>query len=129
MIDPAYAEIVHWRRNPFRVLSCKLGKAFVLEMGRLFCAYAENFPLEEIAFKCLMIMPALLLQRPHRSAKTKEHSICLEHRLIAQKWGDINALLHEIPTIQNQLLNDVSREKSEAQLAYFFANLMLVGKV
>ena len=99
VIDHAYAETVHWHRNLLKVPLGKGCKAFVLEMGRLFRAYAKNSPLEQIALKCMMTMPALLLQRPHRSAKTKKHSICLQRRLISWKQGDIDALLHEGCTI------------------------------
>ena len=82
-----------------------------------------------IALKYVMTMPALLIQRPHRSAKTKEHSICLERRLISWKQGDIDALRYEGCSTQNQLLSDLSRERSEAQIAGSIANLMFTGKV
>ena len=99
VIDRVYAGIVHWRRNLFKVPSGKVGKAFVSEMGRLLHAYAENSPLERIALKCAMTMPALLLRRPHRSAKTKEHSMCLERQLKSWEKGDTGDLLHEGRTI------------------------------
>ena len=129
MIDHAYAETVHWRRNLFKIPSGRVGKAFVSEMGHLFRAYAQNSLLEQIALKCVMTMPALLLQKPPRFAKPKKHSICLERRLTSLKHGDIDALLHEGRTIQNQLLNDLSRERSDAQVARSFANLMFMGNV
>ena len=84
-----------------------------------------------IALKYVMTMPALLIQRPHRSAKTKELSICLECRLLSWKQGDIDAHRYEGCSIQNQLvlLSDLSRERSEAQIAGSIANLMFMGKV
>ena len=40
-IDKAYDEVVHWRRNIFKIPSGKQGKAFVQEMASLFLSYAE----------------------------------------------------------------------------------------
>ena len=77
VINHAYTETVHWCGPPFKVPSIKVGKAFVSEIGHLYHAYTQNSPLEQIALKCVMTMTALLLQKPHRSAKTKEHPIGL----------------------------------------------------
>jgi hypothetical protein len=128
-IDLAYAEIVQWRRNVFKVPSGKVCKAFVAELGRLFRAYAENSPLEQVALKCVMTMPALLLQRPHQKAKTKEHVACLERRLESWVKGDIDILLHECRTVQSQLPNCPSSGRSESQIAHTFAKFTFEGKI
>ena len=80
-VDLAYAEVIHWCRTIFKVPSGKIGRAFVAEVSRLICAYAEGSTLEPVALKCVMSLPALLLQKPHRSSKVKEHISCLERRL------------------------------------------------
>ena len=69
MINEIYEEIVHWRRNLFKVPSGKAGKAFVTEIDHLLCANAEAEALEAIALKAAMILPALLLQKPSASSK------------------------------------------------------------
>ena len=123
VINHAYKETVHWRGNLLKVPSGEVGKAFVSEMGHLYHAYAQNSPLEEIALKCVMTMTALLLQKPHRSAKTKEHSICLECRVTSWKHGDIDAL-HEGCTIQNQL-----PLQRKVRSTGSFANLMFMSNI
>ena len=45
--------------------------------------------------KATMIMPALLLQKPHLKSRTKEHAKHLERRLATWKVGDLDSLLDE----------------------------------
>ena len=58
-IQQSYDEVVHWKRNIFKIPSGKAGKAFVRETTRLFQAYATGSALESIALQAAMIMPAL----------------------------------------------------------------------
>jgi hypothetical protein len=56
----------------------KSGKEFVRELSRLFSAFASASSMESIALKATVVMPILLLQKPHRRSKTKDHIACLE---------------------------------------------------
>ena len=76
-MDETYAEVVHWRKNAFRVPFGNAGKGFVSELSRLFRAYADGSALEAIALKACTVMPILLLQKPFRTSKQKDHSVCL----------------------------------------------------
>ena len=69
-IQQCYDEVVHWRRNVFKVPS---SKAFVHKTTCLFQAYASGSALESIALQAAMIMPALL-QKPHAKSKSADHS-------------------------------------------------------
>jgi len=80
-VNAIYDEVVHWKRNLFKIPSGKAGRMFVQELTRLFTAYAENSALESIALKAAMIMPTLLLQKPHQRSKMKDHNTHLERRL------------------------------------------------
>ena len=71
-ISLAYDVVVHWRRNLFLAPFGRVGKAFVQELARLFSAYVEGGALECIAIKAAMVMCSLLLQRPHRSAGSRD---------------------------------------------------------
>ena len=128
-IDHSYKEIVHWRRNLFKIPSGKAGKAFVQELTRMFRAYSDSSALECVALKAAMIMPALLLQKPHQRSKTKDHILHLERRL--QKWseGDLESLMKEGYTIQQQLSQHRGGSRSSQQTARVFAKLMMEGKV
>ena len=80
-IEQAYEEVVHWRRNLFQVPSGAAGKAFVSELARLFQAYADSSSLECIAMKATTVIQILLLQKPSRSSKSKDHVIHLQRRM------------------------------------------------
>ena len=77
--------------------------------------------------KVFMILPALLLQKPSRKSKSKEHSGKLERRLQLWKMGNFEDLLHEGQEIQKKLLD--SKHVPNRDKAKIFSNLMLQGKV
>ena len=80
-ISCCYPEIVHWKKNLFKIPSGKLGILFVKEMTKLFQSYADRSALESIAIKAAMVMPALLLQKSHPNSKAKYQKCILERRL------------------------------------------------
>ena len=129
-LNAAYAETVHWRRNIFSVPSGASGKEFVGELARLLQAFAEGSALESIALTTAMVMPALLLQKPHSKSKSKEHTECLRRRMTAWKEGDIEGLLREGRAIQSLLTSEGRRMKTndDSNLRRF-STLMLNGNV
>ena len=132
-VKAAYSEIVHWKRNIFAVPSGALGKRFVNELARLFRAYADASALEGVALCAAMVVPALLLQCPHRSSKTRVNKACLERRLRLWEEGDIHSLLHEGRCIQQrlprrQLTFHYSHLEDKSKLTRHFTNLMQAGK-
>ena len=131
-IDCCYEEIVHWRRNLFKLPSGKSGKSFVREMSRLFRAFGDGSAMERVALKAAMVLPALLLQKPHAKSKAKDHCSHLERRLKLWEKGDINSLVIEGRTIQRQRerrATPTNEAKPEGQMARTFAKLMMEGKV
>ena len=50
------------------------GKKFIREVTRLLNSWYENSALARISMKAVHIMPALLLQKPSSSSKSKECS-------------------------------------------------------
>ena len=127
-INAAYDEAIHWQTNIFKLPFGKEGKAFVNELARLFRAYAESSSMEIIALKAAMTLPILLLQKPHRTSKVKEHNKCIERRLSLWLDGDIEALLDEGRTIQRYLHPQIKRS-SDRQDATVFTRFMSEGKV
>ena len=73
-IDLTYKEVVHWKWKLFKLPSGKAGKSFVCEPTRLFQAYADGSALECMALQAAMVMPALILQKPHPKSKAKDHA-------------------------------------------------------
>ena len=101
IITSAYAEVIHWKHNLFSVPSGKAGTCFVMELSSLFRSYGEGSAMESCALHAAMVLPTLLLQKPHSRSKSREHVRCLDRRLTLWKEGNIEALLHEGRTIQS----------------------------
>ena len=129
LISEAYNKVVHWRRNIFRVPSGKAGKSFVNELSRLLESYSDGNALECIALKASMVLPCLVLQKPHPKSSCKEHTVCLSKRLSSWASGDIKSLLHECRTIQSRLPQHHRMNSKDGSLSRSFQKLMNLGNV
>ena len=79
-----------------------------------------------------MIMPALLLQKPHQTAKMKESINHLQRRMaLWGKGGPIDKLLMEGCVIQHQIFKKkrLEKENSAENRPRLFAKMMMAGKV
>ena len=73
VIKSCYDEIVHWRRNLFKVPSGKIGtNSFVRELVRLFRSFADSSALKSVALYAAMVMPSLMFQRPQQTLSSKK---------------------------------------------------------
>lgn len=98
-------------------------------MSRLFRAYADGSALEAIALKACTVLSILLLQKPFRTSKQKDHSACLARRLPIWKNGDIKDLLNEGRSLQKRLPKFCpSGRDGQGSLARTFSKLMFQGK-
>ena len=127
-IGKAYEEQTLWRKNTFSPPSDHAGTEFVKEHTRLLRAYKDRTPMECVAMQAVMVMPSLLLQKPHAKAGSKEFSRHLTRRLSLWKAGNINELLEEARTIQSRLTElDRQRGKTTSKLNRRFAALIRKG--
>ena len=132
VINAAYEETVHWHPNLFSPPSGKAGKAFTDELSKLFKAYGENSALEPIALKAAMVLPSLLLQKPHQGSKSRDHRECLTRRLSLWQSGDINNLMLEGRTIQHRnhfRRHTYHNNNNNNNAARLFSKFMFQGKV
>ena len=123
-----YEEIVYWRKNLFKLPSGSAGKDFIKETTRLLKAWTSKSALRPIAWKCIMAMPQLLLQKPSRESKAKDHVVALKRRLASWSRGNIMELYNEGKTIQSRMTQSRRTTSSEA-LSRKFSALMKAGKV
>ncbi len=102
-------------------------------MARLYNAFATGSALESIVMAAVIILPSLLLQKPARSSKNKDHIRCIERRFPLWRNGQIDELLAEGRTLQNRLsklpTNTNRNYETKDPDARFFANKMFQGKV
>ena len=127
-VNKAYDEVVQWRRNLFLVPFGKVGKALIQEMANLFQAYGENSSLECIALKACLLMQVLLLQKPSKTSKAKDHVTCLQRCVESWKKGEIEVLVTEGQYIQSLLPSTDTRMNPEA-VSRAFSKMMFLGNV
>lgn len=126
-ISKAYEEVVHWCRNVFKIPSGGQGKAFVQEMASLFQSYVDASAREKVALKAAMVLPALVLQKPSKTSKSKDHIKCMERRHSLWKQDNFKALLEEGRAIQGRF--QPNRRAESMQISRRFTELMGQGKV
>lgn len=101
-------------------------------LADLFCSYGEASTMKLVVLKATMVMPILLLQKPHAWLRTQDHVPCLKRQMILWAMGNIDALVQECKTIQGQLCTGQSYGNSndnKQRTTQVFVRLMLQGKV
>ena len=127
-VEKIYEKIVYWKKNLFLLPSGKAGKTFIDHIVKLLNSWVEGTALQDIAFKAVMIMPSLLLQKPSKNSKAKEHLNNLERRMELWEKGYLMELLHEGETIQ-KYLKDPQSKREIGVISKKFAALMKKGNV
>ena len=117
--------MVHCQKNLFMIPSGKAGKEFITELSSWLNKFNNDTPLQSIALKVYMVLPSLLLQKPSRKSKAKQHSAKLSQRLTLWKEGQIDILLHEGKAIQRQLQR---KPRLKEEITKIFSRLMPQGK-
>ena len=86
-------------------------------------------PMFDISLKMVMIMPALLLQKPTNKSNAKQHVEYLKKRIDHWKEGNFDELVQEGRAIQNKLKQQIRKDETTEHMAKVFAKLMMEGKV
>ena len=101
------------------------GKTFIKEITRLINLWTDDSLLENIGLKVIHNMLALLLQKPNKNSKAKDHVAAVERRL---ENGNIIKLLNEEQSIQERLPTGET-PKDIAKISVKFKELMQKGNV
>ena len=107
----------------------KARKSFVLELARLYQAFVGDSALRSIALMACSVMQPLLLQKPCKQSKAKEHSHHLSRRLDLWKKGSFDELMNECHCIQNHLKSTHPGSDTSRDVARLFDHLLSEGKV
>ena len=126
-MDACYDSIVRWKKNFFLLPRGNSGKHFIVELTRLINLYNNDTLLKAISLKSVMIFLPLMLQKPSKNSKARDHAKYLSKRLDMWKEGNIQGLLDEANEIQKRLVS--SRRANDFNLTKKFTNLMLKGKL
>ena len=103
-VELIYEKVFYWKKNLFLLPTGKSGKLYINESVKLLNNWVERTALHNIAFKAIMIMPNLLLQKPSENSKAKDHLTALIRRMQSWLKRDLMELLHEGETIQKNLM-------------------------
>ena len=126
-IVDAYEVTTNFRRNIAKLPGGKHGKWFLLEKARLYRQAANGGPLEAISQKAIATMEHLLLQKPRKDSRAKDHIKCLGRRRKLWEEGDIAGLLEEA-AIRKRLPARKVRKDSVEDRAERFASLIFEGR-
>ena len=80
-VELIYEKVVYWKKKLFLLPTGKSGKLYIDESAELLNSWVEGTALHNIAFKGIMVMPYLLLQKPSKNSKAKDHLTPLERRM------------------------------------------------
>ena len=86
-------KIVHWKQNLFMMPNGAPGKKYVEEITCLLKLWIQDLPLKSITLKAIHIMPALLLQKPSKNLKSKDHLVPETFKIMGRR--NISNLVHE----------------------------------
>ena len=125
-VELAYLEIVTWQKNVIDVPRGKVGKDFIVEVTRLVKLFNNKTQWEPLAIHFLNIFVPIMLQKPSRNSKNKDHNRYLAKRLNLWKEGKLHELLLECKEIQKRISSSKQKEESNTK---GFTRLMLMGKV
>ena len=76
---------VSWRKNLFMLPTRNVGKKYIKKVTRASNAWTQDMPLRSISLKAIHKMPALSLQKPSKSSKSRDHLDALERKLLIWK--------------------------------------------
>ena len=129
-VNDVYQEVVFWRTHfLFEPPVCKATSKMINEITKLINEYNQNSPYGKFALKLIMILPNLLLQKPHRDSKYSENIASMQRRLSLWENGEIQVLLGEANMKQSRVEEHRSGRNIEEDEPRKFGNLMKVGKV
>lgn len=72
--------------------------------------WINDSTIRDTALKAIMSMPSILLEKPSKTFKTKDHLLALKRRITDWFNGDILSLLHKRGAIQRGVKNSNKRQ-------------------
>ena len=127
-LKECYEKIVFWKKNLFMLPKGASGKDYIKETTRIINAWIVDSPMQGCAWYAVHVMPALLLQKPSKTSKSKEHVEALSRRLAKWKKGEFSQLFREAETLQKRLPK-VDRKKNIQVISRKFREHVSKGNV
>ena len=111
-------EVVEWEKMvpSLPLLSCELS-----------VSVKENPDKKKIKIY-IYILPALILKKPSKRSKAKDHKQCVTRRMQLWKEGNICEIMREVRYIQRKITT-LKKKRTAGDISKTFAKLMMQGKV
>ena len=109
-VKSAYRKVITWKKNIFSLPRGKCGSDFLKELTRLLCLFVDKTKWERLALPLVHIFVPIMLQKPSKNSKAKDHAKYLTSRLIKWSNGELDNLLKECHEIQTRLKKSKSRQ-------------------
>ena len=126
-VERIYNNVVKWKKNLFQVPSGQHGKSFLKLLSEWMKNFNDNTCFQGIALKIYMVIPSLLLQKPSRTSKSKDHTKALAERLKLWNEGKLGTLFKDCLIIQKKLTT--AKKRSPEDVSRIFSRLMFTGKI
>ena len=123
VIGETYNGIITWRKNEFKLPSIKAPKIFIKALTTWSEHYNNKSGFQDIALKMFIVLPTIILQKPSKTSKAKNHCLKVEEqgrRILEDVIKDCKLFQRPLVTSKRQTANSISKT---------FAKLILSGKV
>ena len=129
LIQSSYDQIIGWKKKIFTLPRGKCGTDFIKELARLINLFVNKTKWQRVALSLVHIFIPIMLQKPSKKTKPRDHSKYLKLRL--EKWsrGEIASLMEEASEIQKRMKPGKNEESKEDVAYKAFVKLMMLGKV
>ena len=125
MVLSAYADIIGWKKNIFRLPRGKCGGDFIVELTNLINHFVNKTPWQRLSLLLVHVFVPLMLQKPSSKSKPRDHTKYLTSRLERWKKGQLKSLMDEAREIQSRIKPGTGKAEAYSKA---FVNLMLLGK-
>ena len=129
MINRIYENVIQWKKNLFKLPSGAAGKSFISELTLWLDHFNRGTELRSIALKVFMILPSIMLQKPSRNSKAKDHAKRLDERINLWHEGKVDDIMKECSRIQKNLISSIPKNRTPEDSARSFAKLVWNGRV
>ena len=126
-VSKAYKEVIGWKKNIFLPPRGKAGSDLIKELTRLINLFVHKTNWERLALPLVHVFLPLMLQKPSKTSKAKDHAKYLLSRLEKWKAGGLEELLEEGKAIQKRIAANKKHKIESNRKA--FCRLMLAGKL
>ena len=115
MVQSAYADIIGWKKNIFRLPRGKCGSDFIKELTNLINHFVNKTPWQRLALLLVHVFIPLMLQKPSSKSKPRDHTKYLTTRLERWRNGQLKSLMDEAREIQERIKPNKNKERAEKE--------------